>query len=488
MRVSICYFVILMLSLSSCANDRLQNGNTFTKQGVISGSQTDQMTCNQKSNAVWVQVDGAQECIRYFSSGLKDKNPSALFHIHGDVASVYYISARVQEVVSGYETINEQYLNSITRNHAQKIDQPFIFVSRPGTFGSSGHHGLRLQKINLTLINRAIDLIKEKHHIDKISLSGQSGGGRVVSALLNWRNDIDCAALASSAGSFMDTIRASNPGQNMDMFKNFIYDPAEDINQMKHDSNRHIYVIADKEDDRVKHWAQKSYFDRVKKLGHNIDILEFKATDNTHHILSGYGVAVANACHDKLTAAEIKKKFDGVAIASIFKLNASSYSPNVKKNTYTVPKMVPVTTINYNGQSEISWGESDLYKADVSLHEGANKFEVKILSPKNKYQGCKGTFDMRTKANGKWHMNCDKAGPASGDIFYDTANNLYSFVGHDEEAQTITFDFQKMNKSTKTKSTEFIKSKEIAHNSKDKPEEKSDFIKKVERSLIWKGD
>src|SRR5262249_59770172 len=63
---------------------------------------------------------------------------------------------------------------------AQKSGMDVVFVARPGVFGSSGNHGERRSPQEFLVLNRAVDLIKERHGYEQLVLAGQSGGSSVV--------------------------------------------------------------------------------------------------------------------------------------------------------------------------------------------------------------------------------------------------------------------------------------------------------------------
>lgn len=290
------YFILVVVLLSGCMQKRLPYSSQFTEESVLYGTTTTKEECNQRVNTVWVESEGAQECISYYASGLKKDNPVVLVHVHGDVAWAEYFRSRVTHVESAYMTMNSSRLHSISQKTFLNTKIPFIYLARPGTFGSTGFHGDRHKIKNPRLINAALDAIKTKHNIGKYSLSGQSGGGTVVASILNWRNDIKCAVLASSAGAVWDRLNTKYLGWNSDKYKQLIYDPSHHIDEMPIDKNRKIIVIGDTEDDNVQFTAQKSYADRVKAAGHSVRVLKATATDKRRHDLANQAVFLAAQC------------------------------------------------------------------------------------------------------------------------------------------------------------------------------------------------
>lgn len=62
---------------------------------------------------------------------------------------------------------------------------PYIFVARPGIYGSSGVHNGARKRLESLLMSEALNKIKQRHQILNYVLVGHSGGGHIVSALLS---------------------------------------------------------------------------------------------------------------------------------------------------------------------------------------------------------------------------------------------------------------------------------------------------------------
>jgi hypothetical protein len=69
---------------------------------------------------------------------------------------------------------------------AQRSGLDFIYVARPGVFGSSGNHENRRRLLEFLVLNHAVDLIKERYRYEQLVLAGQSGGATVVAAASQW--------------------------------------------------------------------------------------------------------------------------------------------------------------------------------------------------------------------------------------------------------------------------------------------------------------
>jgi hypothetical protein len=208
----IAFFMILIL-LSGCqtGRDRPLHLDTMTIDGVMRGSRTTEARCVDALSSVWVAVGKRAECIHYFAAGLQDHNDVLLVHFHGDVGASRIGSGDMVRVDPRYENFAGQ-MDKIANKQATETGLPFIWIGRPGTFGSSGFHGDKLQLVNRQLLNAALDKIKNRHSVTAFALSSQSGGGTVVASILTMRQDIRCAVLGAAAASLRKRSMPTVPG------------------------------------------------------------------------------------------------------------------------------------------------------------------------------------------------------------------------------------------------------------------------------------
>ena len=176
----------------------LYRGEHF--QTVFEAEAKTQALCEAGAGRVWAQIPSygiKSQCIAYYLSRGSNGAKLALLFFDGDVPD---------------EEMRDQpgndHLTKVRRALdllAQKSGIDFIFVARPGVFGSSGNHGDRRRPAEFLVLNRAVDLIKERHGYQRLVLAGQSGGASVVAALLTLgRTDIICAVPASGSYDAVD--------------------------------------------------------------------------------------------------------------------------------------------------------------------------------------------------------------------------------------------------------------------------------------------
>ena len=159
--------------------------------------------CRAKRHALWVTAEwvekgrfsdtpsGGSACIRYFPSSNVAGAEKVLVWIHGD---------RVK--LSGIRDGSFQKMVNGAGQMAEWIRMPTIFLSRPGVYGSTGaqHPYVRRTPQEAALVAAAIDALKDKYNWSRLYLSGQSGGGGLVGALLTLgRPDIECALITSGS-------------------------------------------------------------------------------------------------------------------------------------------------------------------------------------------------------------------------------------------------------------------------------------------------
>src|SRR5687768_907590 len=175
---------------------------SFPPERLYEGIRIPREKCEQTKLAVWVEHKHGSECIRYYPSRNIEGTPRAVLFFHGDLLEGRFTlpGASVNNSV-GAKLKEAQGL-------AGANGVPFVLVARPGCFGSSGEHSARRRAKEYFSMNAAVDAIKARYNIKEVILSGQSGGGATVGALLTLgRTDVVCAA--ASSGVF-DVIGRAN--------------------------------------------------------------------------------------------------------------------------------------------------------------------------------------------------------------------------------------------------------------------------------------
>jgi hypothetical protein len=218
----------------------------FTDEAVVRGVQASKAQCDALPGAVWAQPAGAQgECLRYWHAGLADAaaNPRVLVFFSGDLLVG-------NKVTSGYEGLTAWGMQKSADTVPARFGVPYVFLARPGTYGSSGEHTQRRRPLEARLVSAALDEIKKRHAIGELAVAGLSGGGHVVASLLGYRSDIVCAVAASALSA--PKLRARLRGWSADSTGyNDSYEPLEHLDAVKANPALRVFVLGDPADSDV---------------------------------------------------------------------------------------------------------------------------------------------------------------------------------------------------------------------------------------------
>ena len=261
--------------------------------------------CEAKTHALWVGARWIEKgvfsenektgeaCIRYFpSSHVGQSGNAPLVYIHGD---------RVEP--EGFKDGSYRKQVSFANQMAREIGRDVVVLSRPGVYGSTGanHFSDRRTPQEAALIHAALDGLKMRYHWSRLHLSGQSGGGGLVAAMLTLgRADIDCAAMSSGVSAVRLRTADQNPkNPDKNMTGRYLYetyDPMDHIERIVPDPQRRLFIVADRRDKRVSYASQRQFFLALKARGVHALFVESFARDRNYHSLTWQGVRAAGAC------------------------------------------------------------------------------------------------------------------------------------------------------------------------------------------------
>jgi len=296
--------MFLIVSIVGCST-ALINADTFSYDGLKRGSTMSQNDCQFPDTSVWVFVDGEGECIRYFHAGLKQSNPIVHVWFHGDrLKTVGKLKDGNVEVIS-YHDNSLDYLQQEVISEYEKSKTPYIRLSRPGVYGSSGDHKKRRLPREVNIVNTALNEIKKKYNIGSFILSGQSSGGHMVGSLLSLRDDISCAVITSGLVSV--TNRNSIKGWSTDAtgYSSY-YDPIAHVNKIVQNNKRPIFIVGDPDDNNVPFSTQEGYFNELKKFGHKTWLIRSKAAN--HHSLESVGFQIVKMWFSNISPESIARQ------------------------------------------------------------------------------------------------------------------------------------------------------------------------------------
>jgi hypothetical protein len=291
-----CVLAAALFVAAAMVSSARAAGNNFSPSDVLNGTKSSEEACT--GSAVWVVVEGKGDCIVYYAGGLQARNSVAVIFFQGDLINRQW---DLQGNTVG-QTVNPFYGQDSAANEAKvanrwavRIGEPYIFLARPGTFGSSGDHKERRRLREVLLVDAAIDAIKKRHQIDSLVLVGQSSGGHLVGAMLAKRSDISCAVAASGVTAVRRRVELHGWQADATGFRDY-WDPADHVDDIKASAGLRIFVLGDHDDANVPFAAQSYWFDLLKKHDLDATLLSGTAMGPEHHELGTTGRIIAGLC------------------------------------------------------------------------------------------------------------------------------------------------------------------------------------------------
>jgi pimeloyl-ACP methyl ester carboxylesterase len=98
---------------------------------------------------------------------------------------------------------------------SRSLRMPYIYLGRPGTYGSSGEYAKRRTAREIDLVSATLEAIKTRHGYTRLHLAGYSEGGHATAALLARRTDVRCVVLASSLLSVRSRLAESGRDEDV---------------------------------------------------------------------------------------------------------------------------------------------------------------------------------------------------------------------------------------------------------------------------------
>ena len=113
----------------------------------------DRARCPDRNGFLWVQAAEGPSCIRYFASDDIDGARIAIVQFSGDRDGVMdQAPTRIPGNTEELRTLDAQ-------RSRDRAGVPWIFVARPGTYGSSGDHRKRRQLVEFHALDAALDAL-----------------------------------------------------------------------------------------------------------------------------------------------------------------------------------------------------------------------------------------------------------------------------------------------------------------------------------------
>ena len=285
--------------------------SSFDPQAALAGVQGDQATCPDDESYLWVAVDGTGDCIRYFASNLDTTAEEAFVFFHGDLpVKSKNAQARFPELYKRFDSPEKLRSRAENQRLNAEITGPYIFITRPGLFGSSGHHATRRAPREVDLMTGALDVLKRRYGIQTFHLSGQSGGGHIVAAVLPTRTDVGCAV--TSSGILSVAMRAMIRNGTSDISGGYAYhDPVDHVGDLP-GAPLKLIVLADPQDAISPFEAQVHYVSEALASGADVSLLTGKGKGSRRHNLGAAGRIAMRLCADGTPPHAIQDEIHGL--------------------------------------------------------------------------------------------------------------------------------------------------------------------------------
>jgi len=261
----------------------------FKKEDLLRGITTTHAQCDAISQALWLNVDGRDFCVRYYLSTAGGEGQRPVVILQGD-----QIGKVNPKNWSWADTLEAKDVDSADIMRAadgiSKMSKTTaIYLARIGVDGTSGNHLSRKTVLELDLMNSALDAIKRRHGFEGFHLAGQSGGSKLVGGLIGLRHDITCAVLGSGQ------LAPSEGPKNSDLGRTF-FDVTQYVSKVAQNRSLRVYLVTDKTDKRVPAAQQIGFVDRLRHAGRQVPQYFVEATDDLHHGVFAYTELVTAGC------------------------------------------------------------------------------------------------------------------------------------------------------------------------------------------------
>ncbi len=288
--------------------------HTVTVANMARGVLLTQAQCASLPQAVWLNVMGRDYCIRYYLSVAGGQNAWPAVFLQGDRLGKLHPSG-AWLTGANEKDIDTDDLMRTADAISRQTGTTAIYLGRVGVEGSSGDHRIRHSTLELNVTDAALEEIKRRHGFKGFHLIGQSGGAKLIGALLALRNDIGCAVMGSAGLSEP----AQQPRNGLEYFN-----VADAIPVIVQKRSTRMLVITDPADRLAAAQTQTDFVRRIRQAGGHIEQYLVEATDPQRHGVSGYARAAAADCMRNASPAEIAQNLQQLVQQRFAKASAST--------------------------------------------------------------------------------------------------------------------------------------------------------------------
>ena len=301
----------LALTSSSALAQSHQSPEMFNEQDVVHGiliSRPDCARLETQETAVWVVVRRKGYCLRYYASGLKpgrEGNALVAGWLHGDIVGGDHPKHAGHQQGLGVDAMIAQ-----ERVLSARYKVPFIFLARPGAYGSAGYHpSMASTRLEADLVAAQVTAITARYGVGAWVLGGHSGGGTLVAELIARRKDIRCAVISSGAGAHNAYLEAWGAGETI---KSSDLNPIDHVQAIKPGQVR-VVVMGDSRDKNVLWPVQQLYHQALVARGIETTLMPLeRGLPDEFHSLVDLGEAATGLCANGASFSEIKAQLEAM--------------------------------------------------------------------------------------------------------------------------------------------------------------------------------
>jgi hypothetical protein len=264
----------------------------FKKEDLLRGIAITRAQCDATAQTLWLNLHGRDFCVRYYLSTAGGEGKRPVVFLQGDQLGKFNPKARIWTEPSEAKDVDTDDIVRMTDAFSKQAKTTAVYLARIGVDGTSGNHMSRKTQLELELMNAALDALKQRYGYEGFHLAGQSGGSKIVAALIGLRRDIACAVIGSGPLVTPDARTSADPGQAA-------FDATQNIAQVAQNRSLRPILVTDKADKTVPVGQQTGYVDRLRKAGRQVPQLFVEApetTDEKHHGVVVYTQLAAAGC------------------------------------------------------------------------------------------------------------------------------------------------------------------------------------------------
>ena len=303
--------ISLALTASPALAQSRPSPEMFNEQDVVHGisiSRPDCATLEAQETAVWVSVRGKGYCLRYYAYGLKpgrEGNAIAAGWLHGDVVGGSHPKHAGHQQGLGVDAMVAQ-----ERALSERYRVPFVFLARPGAYGSAGYHPtMASTPLEADLVAAQVAAISSRYGVRSWVLGGHSGGGTLVADLIARRKDVRCAVISSGAPAHNAYLEAWGAAAEI---RSFGLNPIDKVRAVRPGQTR-VVVMGDPRDKNVLWPVQQLYQHALAARGIDAALLPLeRGLPDEFHSLVDLGEAATGLCADGVSFPEIKARLEAM--------------------------------------------------------------------------------------------------------------------------------------------------------------------------------